>query len=321
MSVRPCRTLALTIACLSCSAAAWSQPRPPDAPSAAGTAGSAQLCQPGTDVRPLLRLSPDDIAAIAEPERRRAVATMMKEQCSPSASATQRLASRLLSPIRIAIPEQCGTFSFYSHLDGLMVLNSYPPCSTDTLGSFFHELTHALVSQRLGPSMASLVAHSGPGHDTSIIDREDRTLLLTMDARTSPFQALNEGLADAVSMVLMPSPNRTAPYLNQLTQESRSSSWRELTWRDQQSNEWFVTAVLASYLSNPNPAGAYDRLDHILEIEAARHPHSLEELLVGLMDRDPVQDKDQIDAALHRFHSHWDSELRDVRRAQRETAR
>jgi hypothetical protein len=39
-----------------------------------------------------------------------------------------------------------------------------------------------------------------------------------------------------------------------------------------------------------------------------------------LMDRDPVQDKDHIDAVLHRFHSHWDSELRDIRRARRETS-
>jgi hypothetical protein len=219
-------------------------------------------------------------------------------------------------PIRIVVSPQCSrNNNFFSLSQNLIVLGAYPPCSWDFESVLYHELTHA-VEQHAMPSRRF---DSDIDHDPTIRDPADHQLLLVMDARTSPDHALDEGLASAVSLVVQPRNSRYTPYLNMIAQESRSSSWQQVPWRDQQANEYFVMAVLAAFLSDPDAAGAYDRLDHILEVFRTRQPNNFEALLMGLMDRDPVRDKDHIDAALRRFHSHWDSEVWDRQRAARES--
>jgi hypothetical protein len=298
----------------------------PDAPGSAATAAAAPAAS-GTcpDRRPfnldISAVNSWDLVGSGDHELAQSVLFIVGEAFSCTPSATQGLASRLTRLVHVALMQgECRSIGMgYATFGGMLVMGTAPPCTGDNFHSIFlHEMTH-LVTWQASESRGA-PCRSGRFHDVSVLDRDDQTLLLAMDARTDPGCALNEGVADAVSLALVPRPNFHTHDLTQVEQEALSSSWRELSWRDQQANEYFVMAVLTEYLGMTDQAVTLERLDHILEVYRTRSPRSLQQLLQALMDRDPVGDKDRIDAVLRRMNSRWNSEIEDLHRAQRESS-
>jgi hypothetical protein len=131
-----------------------------------------------------------------------------------------------------------------------------------------------------------------------------------MDADTIPPRALDEGVADGVSLALEPAGHRSRRAQATFAHEARSASWRRKTWEQQQRNEYFVSAVVRAYLGEGREARR--RLVVLVGALDRRRPASLQELLQGLADVDPVEARGRLDRILGKLGAGWDSESAEL---------
>ena len=167
------------------------------------------------------------------------------------------------------------------------------------------------------PGWDALAVALADPHDYSVLDPDDRTVLNAMDAYVHPVRALDEGLADAVAMSFSVKASFLGYAPHSLELETRSVSWRRISWERQQGNEYLVAMVLNRYLGS-DPALAAARLTRLVAVGARRQPRRLQDLLEALADDDPVEARGRLDAILQGLHAGWDSEREELAQLRRE---
>lgn len=226
------------------------------------------------------------------------------------------MVQRLDEPVTVEFGHTCegGHYDFTRRR--IAVLFMPGTCTgDDPFRVFYHELGHAVFSDQVIRNSSrkayQLLAESlGSCHDESIFDRADGSLLLAMDARTSPFHALDEGLADGMAIALTRGPFASVMAVSRgsgndpiqnLIVEVGSPAWIEKPWLEQQANEWFVVLLIWKYL------GASEReiiagLNRLTRVRGG--PMNMEEFLTGLAQVDPGG-KEKINGLLDELNAGW----------------
>lgn len=280
-------------------------------------------CRPGLDVRRLVRLEYDgraitstrDLAGLPSDGHRGFALQFLAAMCDRRVSPLQELAQYYGSPVTIEVPEECHEPSFYMDTSRTITLSSFAPCAGDSMPVLYHEMTHVIVADHLLDGLTIWDGASycfADSHDDRILDPADHTLLNVMDSESNIMRAMDEGVADGVSLAFAPDRTRLQVYLSRLRNEARSTSWRQMSWRSKQANEFFVAAVIADYLGT-EPAARRARLGKLVAAGRAR-PRDFQGLLRALADADPVDARGRIDAVLARLNAGWDSERDEVMR-------
>lgn len=280
---------------------------------------AAQECSPRLDVRELVRVEYDGDALPVDPSTlprgvRELLDFIQSELCAAKGSPTQEIVQYLEGPFTVDIKAECDNASKFNPVSRTVTMASYIPCAEDFESVWFHEITHVLywdaAGRHLGWEWAACLPQGF--HDDSIFDDADRTLMLAMDAETSPLNGFNEGFSAAVSLAVRPRLNRSRYYVQALRTEIGGRVWRAKTWERQQSNEHFVAGVLSEYLLEP---GRFpERLR--LSVRALRraHPNDLQSFVQAVSEVDPVHTRGRMDRLLRTHHANWDNEREEIRR-------
>ncbi|MBI5211200.1 MAG: hypothetical protein HY927_14605 [Elusimicrobia bacterium] len=289
--------------------------------------GAARACRPRLDVRRLLSVtfdgrrvaSLDDLARLPSEGQRSAAAIALSELCDPDGSTLQEMAKFLRAPVTVELAAECADVSYYNPSSRSVRLSSFPPCSNDMRGTLYHELMHAVFADHAESGQSvwdTITLCFSQAHDESIMDPDDRTFLNVMDARTTLGRALDEGVADGVSLAFEPSVNRGIGYMRQFRLETQSATWRRMEWPRKQANEWLVAAVIFDYLGKDRTQAA-ERLGRLVSVLNGARPETLQDLLQGLEDNDPVVDRPRIDRILDGLQAGWSGEREEILRLRR----
>lgn len=287
-------------------------------------------CRPRLDVRELVKLTFDgdaitstrDLARLPSDGHRIVALQFLAEVCDRRGSAIQELVQYFTAPVKIELPERCEESSYYRDVGRTIFLGSFAPCANDIMSVLYHELTHVVVADKL---MNELTIWDGASyclaeaHDTSYRDPADGTIMNVMDSQSHVLRALDEGVADGVSLAFEPERTRLKKRLGHLRDEMRSDSWKKMSWSRKQSNEYFVAAVIADYLGT-EPAPRRSRLLKLVAAGRAQ-PLNLQGLLRALADADPAEARGRLDGILNGLNAGWNSERDEVARLREREAR